>query len=113
MSFISFLDKIGGEIKLGFDAIKGLAPLAGLLPIVGPEITVVFGVISAIEQKYAALGTQSGTGVAKLEEVTAIVGGLVAQLLAGAGQPNAAADVEKYINAAVSWLNAAPAVPSA
>ena len=126
MSFISVLEKIGKEFAKGLTfAVSYAIPvekLAALLfPSAAPELA---GVVSAttliqnavlmVEQKYAAAGVQSGTGVQKLAEVLQLAGDAVTSLLTTAGIKADIDYVQKLVSAVVSILNvqAAPVTAS-
>lgn len=108
--FVSFLEKVGHDFKVGFDKVEQFLPLASLIPGVGPIVSGVAGAIVTVEQKYAAMGQQTGTGAQKLAEVTAIFGPLVTEFLSVAGKTADAAAVTKYINDIVAVLNDQPAL---
>src|SRR5208282_5176371 len=119
--FITFLEAIGKDIEHGLAMIQpvvekvlGLAQaaepyVAALDPAIGPLFTTVVGTVSSIEQKFAALGKQSGTGVQKLTEATTILQPVIAQAFTAAGKPADATTVQNYISAVVGFLNAIPA----
>ena len=62
-----------------------------------------------VEQKYAAAGVQSGTGVQKLTEVMTLAGDAVATLLTQAGITASTAYIESLVSAVVAVLNVQPA----
>lgn len=107
--FISFLDHVGHDFKVGFDKVKPFTPLLALIPGVGPVAVMVVGAVITIEQKFTAMGQPTGTGPQKLAEVTAIVGPVLEQFLASEGKSADAATVTKYINDIVAVLNDQPA----
>lgn len=115
MSFKSFLQKVGEDFKKGLDAILPYAETAGKVavatfaPQFGPAFNATVSVVSMVEQKYAALGKQSGTGASKLSDALTIGEPLIAQALADAGKSHDTASVTKYINEVVDILNAVPA----
>src|SRR5208282_3031646 len=96
--FITFLEAIGKDIEHGLAMIQpavekvlGLAQSAevyvtALDPAIGPLFTTVVGTVSGIEQKFAAMGKQTGTGVQKLQEATTILQPVIAQAFAAAGK---------------------------
>ena len=65
--------------------------------------------MALVEQKYAALGKQNGTGVSKLADALLIGEPLIAQFLADVGREHDTTAVTKFINEVVDILNAAPA----
>ena len=112
MGFISVLDQIGRDFKKGLDVILPYAVPAGEIaisvfaPALGPLFNTSVSAIALVEQKYTALGKQSGTGDAKLAEVLALLQPFLAQGLAAAGKANDTTAVTAYINAIVAVLNA-------
>jgi len=113
--FLSFLSAIGKDFKKGLDKVLPFAETAAvtvipaLFPAIGPIFNTVVGVVVQTEQKFAAMGQQSGTGTQKLAEATSILGPLLSQLLAADGKTADSATVMQYINAVVAFLNAVPA----
>jgi hypothetical protein len=118
---ITFLEDIGKDFQNG---------LAKLIPIVAKGVTIAqevapyisaidpaFGAvfqtsvaaISTIEQKFAAMNQQTGTGTQKLANALQILTPVVSQAFAAAGKPSDTATVTNYINAVVGLLNAIPA----
>jgi hypothetical protein len=61
--------------------------------------------VALIEQKYAALGTATGTGAQKLAEALSVVTPTVTQLLAAEGLPVNATYIQNIVNAVVAILN--------
>jgi hypothetical protein len=124
-SFVSFLKHLGTDFKNGFKALEPLIGKATQIAIAaGPEIALfnpllgsVFqttvGVVVGVEQKFAAMGTQSGTGPQKLSEATTILAPLLTTALSDAGHTADIPTVQKYINAVVAFLNALPPPPPA
>jgi hypothetical protein len=111
MSFKSFLTKVGEDFKKALPWVEGVgeAAVATFLPALAPAINTTINTIIAVEQKYAALGQQNGTGAQKLQDVLTITQPLIAQMLKDAGKPNDTAAVTKVINELVDILNMAPA----
>ena len=115
MSFISVLDKIGHDFKVTLDKVLPWAAGAGSVavsifdPAIAPLFQATLGVVSQTEQKFAAMGQQTGTGAQKLSDVITIMGPLIQQGFIAAGQDSTPAAVEKFVNAAVAILNATPA----
>lgn len=110
--FVSFLEHVGHDFKVGFDKVEPYVGLAALIPGAGAIVTGVVGAIITVEQKFAAAGLQNGTGPQKLSEVTAIMGPLISEFLTVAGKTADAAAVTKYINDIVAVLNDQPAPTS-
>jgi hypothetical protein len=123
--FVTFLEAIGHDFKVGLQKLdpfmrKAVAiaqaaepEIAALDPAIGVIFTTVVSTISTIEQKFAAMGAQSGTGAQKLAEATTILQPLVTQAFTAAGKAADAATVQNYISAVVNFLNAIPASPTA
>jgi hypothetical protein len=112
--FVSFLEAVGRDFMKGLAAATPYAPTAELaVGIMAPELGPVFNTtVSAVvlaEQKYAALGKQSGTGPQKLADVLQIAGPVIAQGLAVAGKAADTAAVTGYVNSVVNVLQAMPA----
>jgi len=110
MSFKSFLVAVGEDFKkaLPWIASIGEAAVSAFLPAMSPLFNQTVNAVITAEQNAAALGTQSGSGPAKLAAVVALMGPLIAQGLKDAGKPNTATDVENYINTIVEVLNTTP-----
>lgn len=116
--FVSFLEKVGHDFKVGLDKVLPIAATAGEVAVsmFAPGASTLFNqtmaAVVTAEQSAAAVGNQSGTGTQKLASVVSLMGPLIAQALADVGKPNDDASVQKYISAVVTVLNAIPA-PSA
>lgn len=111
--FVSILTAVGKAFKSGLDEILKFGQLVTPFvqvaePIIGAILSTTIGIVLQTEQKFAALGKQSGTGSQKLAEVTAIVGPLLTVVLSDAGKPADATKVTDYINKVVNVLNATP-----
>jgi hypothetical protein len=121
MSFIGVLEAIGKDFAKGLKwAVQYAIPVeklvALLFPAAAPVATAVADATSLIqnavllvEQKYAAAGVQSGTGVQKLTEVMTLAGDAVATLLTQAGITASTAYIESLVSAVVAVLNVQPA----
>ena len=121
MSFIGVLEAIGKDFARGLKwAVHYAIPVeklvALLFPAAAPVATAVADATSLIqnavllvEQKYAAAGVQSGTGVQKLTEVMTLAGDAVATLLTQAGITASTAYIESLVSAVVAVLNVQPA----
>jgi hypothetical protein len=121
--FESFLSSAGKLfIKgLGF-AVKEAPAASALASLIFPAsiaanasvvagLNLVQSAVIAIEQKYAASGVQTGTGLQKASEVLALSGPAVMQLLTAGGVATAdAAYVAAIISAVVGVLNAKAAI---
>jgi hypothetical protein len=107
---LGFLELIGRDFKKYVLPFAGAAAAgASMFPGLGPLFEVTANAIMLVEQKWAALGKQSGTGEQKLADVLEIAGPMIAQFLADAGQASDAAAVTAWINKVVDVLNLAPA----
>lgn len=116
--FVSFLEDIGRDFKNG---LKKIAPLAtaiaqaavpeieALDPALGAVFSTVVATVSTVEQKFAAMGQQNGTGTQKLAQAITILEPVVSQSFAAAGKASDTTTVTNYINAVVAFLNAIPA----
>jgi hypothetical protein len=113
--FVTVLEAIGKDFEKGLSAILPYAQTMGetavslFAPSLGPLFNSTVTVVAAAEQKYAALGKQSGTGPSKLADVLQIAEPVIAQGLAAAGKASDTAAVTNYVNSVVTVLNAAPA----
>ena len=114
MSFKSVLQKIGEDFEKVLPWLeKGGQVLAVFDPSLGALFNTTVNIVGTVEQKYAALGQQSGTGTAKLADALQIGLPVIAQGLKLAGKSSTTADVTNYVNAVVAVLNAAPAPATA
>lgn len=116
--FVSWLEDAGKKFAHGLLAVLHIAEsgqvraAVGLfLPQLGLPFNITMGAIVAAEQKYAALGKQTGTGPQKLADVLQIAEPVIAQALADMGKTHDTPAVIAYINNVVGVLNAAPAPP--
>jgi hypothetical protein len=113
--FLSILETIGRDFEKGLKVALPIAESVGSLaiqiffPALGPAYNSTVAAVALAEQKYTAMGQQSGSGQKKLADVIQIVGPVVAKALADAGKSSTAADVENYVNSVVNVLNSAPA----
>ena len=115
--FLTIMEAIGKDAKLVFTEVEKYLPEATTLAkLLFPAQTgAVTGVVNAvgliqqavavIEQKYAALGTATGTGAQKLAEALSIVTPTVTQLLSAEELPVNQAYIQKITNAVVAILN--------
>jgi len=113
--FVSFLETVGRDFQKGLKFIlpyaegAGEAAVAIFAPSLGPMFNSTVNAVVLAEQKYAALGKQSGTGASKLSDVLQLLGPVIAKGLEDAGKAFDAAAVTGYINSVVTILNSAPA----
>ena len=117
--FVSFLDKIGADFKKGLDvalpfAQAGAVGLSVANPALGSLVETGVAVVAQTEQKFAAMGQQSGTGPQKLTEATSILAPIALSLMQATGSKTATLDnVTTFINGLVAALNAFPAPTTA
>ena len=117
VTFIGLLTTIGKDFEKGLQwAMTYAVPVERLVgtlfPSAAPLTTgiadatsLVQAAVLLVEQKYAAAGVQSGTGVQKLAEVTLLAGPAITQLLGQAGVPVSADYVQSLVSAVVAILN--------
>lgn len=122
--FVTFLEDVGHDFKVGLQKLDPIVKegitiaqaaegsISALDPAIGAIFATTVGVVSSIEQKFAAMGQQTGTGVQKLAEATTILQPVIAQAFAAAGKASDGATVSNYISKIVDFLNAIPASPS-
>lgn len=115
--FVTVMEKIGAEAKtILADVVKFLPAGASLASIIFPKETAVIGevvtatsliqnAVAVVEQKYAASGVATGTGVQKLAEVLTLTQAAVTDLLNKAGIAADASYVTKIVDAVVAILN--------
>ncbi|HET9087123.1 MAG TPA: hypothetical protein VFN53_06360 [Acidobacteriaceae bacterium] len=122
MAFKSFLDKIGHDFEVGLNDVLHVAvaaePFVALAdPAIGPvyaSVTnLITGVVAQTEQKFTAMGKQSGTGAQKLAEAVQIVTPAATQILQAAGAKVEPQTVANWTNAVVALMNAYPAIEAA
>lgn len=118
MGFESFLKTVGKDFKKGLDAVLPfLSAGAGALSVVNPAYGALaqttLATIISVEQKFAASGAGSGSGAQKLADAVTILEPAVKNLFAQYGYTIDTTHVQNYVNAAVSLLNALPALPPA
>ncbi|HEY8996407.1 MAG TPA: hypothetical protein VIM60_00835 [Edaphobacter sp.] len=118
MSFISVLEAIGKGFAKGLKwAITYAVPIERLVALLFPAAapaakeladatTLIQNAVIMVEQKYAASGTQSGTGAQKLAEVLVLTEQAVVALLAKADITADATYIANLISAVVAILNA-------
>lgn len=120
-SFATILDSIGADFKKGLDAVLPFAAAASVglsfaNPALGALVQTGIAIVAQTEQKFTAIGQQSGTGAQKLSESTSILAPVALSLLEATGSKSATVDnVTAFVNAIVAALNAfpAPATPAA
>lgn len=115
--FVSLLTHIGQAFKKGIDAVLPFAKAASVgisivNPGIGAALQTTINVVSATEQKFAAMGSQSGSGAQKLAEATTILEPALTQIFAANGITVDTSHIQAYINATVALLNSLPAPTS-
>lgn len=120
-TFITFLEDVGHDFKVGLQKLdpilkKGIQiaiaeedTISAIDPAIGAIFRTTVGVVASIEQKFAAMGQQTGTGVKKLAESFTILEPVIAQAFAAAGKASDGATVSNYISKVADFLNAIPA----
>jgi hypothetical protein len=110
MSFKSFLQKVGEDFLKALPWLEKAGSVATIFdPALGTLFNSTLNIVATVEQKYAALGKQSGTGAQKLADALQIGEPIIAQGLKLAGKSSDTTAVTNYINAVVQVANAAPA----
>ena len=117
MTFTGILEAIGKGFARGLKwAIAYAIPVEKLVALLFPAAapvaialtdatTLIQNAVLLVEQRYAAAGTQSGTGAQKLADVMTLVETIVAQLLTKAGIATSTAYIQSLVNAIVAILN--------
>lgn len=112
MGFKSVMQWIGEEFQKALPWLqKGAAVLQVFDPAAGALFNSTVNIVATVEQKYAALGQQKGTGASKLADALQIGEPIIAQGLKIAGKANDTAAVTNYINSVVTVMNTTPAGP--
>lgn len=118
MTFTGVLETIGKGFEKGLKwAVTYAVPVEKLVALLFPAAApVANGVVDAteliqnavltVEQKYAASGTQNGTGAQKLAEVMLLTEQAVTQLLTQAGIAANSSYIASLVSAVVAILNA-------
>jgi hypothetical protein len=115
---LTFLDHVGQDIEKGFATaapiVQDALPYVSLLfPGFGPLFASTANEIISTEQKFAAIGQQSGTGTAKLSSVLSVIEPVAQQLFTAAKLPSDSATITKWITGVVGLLNGIPAPAAA
>jgi hypothetical protein len=111
MKFLTILETIGKDVLKGVEEILPFAraaePFVSVAnPGAGALLTVTVGVVTEIEQKFAAINKQSGSGPQKLAEAL----GILEPYILSVFNSKDAAVATNYINAIVAMLNIPAAV---
>lgn len=121
MSFVGFLEAAGKDFARGLKwALEYGVPVEKLVALLFPgsapamsaaidATTLIQAAVVQVEQKFAAAGTQPGSGAEKLAEVLAVTESAVIGLLAKAGIEASSSYVAKLVSAVVAILNVQPA----
>ena len=115
---LTFLDHVGQDIEKGFDKaapiVQDAEPYINLVfPGFGPLFSSTANEVISTEQKFAAIGQQSGTGAQKLSSVLSVIQPIAAQLFSAAKLPSDATTVTNWVNGVVALLNGIPAPAAA
>jgi hypothetical protein len=118
MSFKSWLTKAGEDFKKGIGFLLTNPTASALettaIDVFAPGLGPVFATTKAAcvlaEQNAAAIGKQSGSGLQKSAAVVQITGNLIKTGLDDAGMDSTDAGIQKWIDAVVTVLKAAPAI---
>jgi hypothetical protein len=117
MTFTGVLVTIGKDFEKGLKwavtyAVPAEKLVAILFPAAAPAVTaladattLVQNAVLLVEQKYAASGTQQGTGTQKLADVVQLTGPVVTQLLSQAGINANTSYIQSLVSAVVAILN--------
>lgn len=116
--FVTFLTKVGQDFKKGLDFILPFAQAASVgiavvNPALGGLLQTSIATVIGIEQKFAAMGQQSGTGTQKLAEAVTTLYPAFESIFGLYGVKIDNTHVEQFINAVVAALNAFPPLPAA
>lgn len=109
--FIGFFEHLGHDLKIGLPVALKIAETGGQVavnifaPAAAPLFNQTLAAIATAEQNAKALGAMKA-GPQKLASVIQLMGGLIEQGLRDANQPAALADVEHYIEAALTIAKA-------
>ena len=115
--FVSFLEAAGKDFAKGLNFILPVASAAASVvavgnPALGAIINTSIATVLNVEQKFAAMGKQTGTGGQKAAEALTILYPAFEQIFGQYGVQIDQGNVEKYIDAIVAALNAFPALPA-
>lgn len=118
---LSFLESIGHDFEVGLQKLDPFvkeavvlgtaaeAEVSSLDPGLGVVFKTVVSTVALIEQKFTAMGQQTGSDVQKLATAMTILQPVVSQAFAAAGKASDATTVSNYVSAVVDFLNAIPA----
>lgn len=107
--FLSWLEHVGRSILHIAENPEVTRIITLFAPQFGAAFNLTVNAVALAEQKFAALGQQSGSGAEKLADVLQIAQPTIAQALKDLGKPNDVDSVKAYINAVVTVLNTVPA----
>jgi len=115
--FVSFLEAVGKDFKKGLGYILPFAEAASVgisavNPALGGLIQTSVATVIGVEQKFAAMGAQNGTGAQKLSDSITILYPAFESIFKQYGVDIDKSHVENYINAIVAALNAFPPLPA-
>lgn len=119
--FVTFLEDIGHDFKVGLQKLDPIVKegvvlgtaatpyVTALDPAIGAILQTTIATVSDIEQKFAAMGNQTGSGPQKLAQAVTILQPVISQAFSAAGKASDGETVTNYVNAVVGFLNAIPA----
>ena len=114
MGFKTFLQHVGHDIEHGFakaaPIIQKAEPFVDVFfPGFGPLFATTVNEVISVEQKFTAIGQQSGSGTSKASAVLTVIEPVAQQLLAQAKLPSDSATVKRWLDGCVALLNGIPA----
>ena len=115
---LTFLEHVGQDIEKGFSKaapiIQDAEPYVSLIfPGFGALFASTANEVISTEQKFAAIGQQTGSGPAKLSSVLSVIQPIATQLFNAAKLPSDATTVSNWVNGVVALLNGIPAPATA
>jgi hypothetical protein len=110
----TFLQHVGQDIEKGFakaaPIVQDAEPYLNLVfPGFGPLFASTANEVISTEQKFAAIGQQSGTGAQKLSSTLSVIEPVAQQLFTAAKLPSDETTITNWINGVVGLLNGIPA----
>ena len=102
---LTFLEHVGQDIAKGFakaaPIVEGAEPYISLaFPGFGPLFASIANEVISVEQKFAAVGKQTGSGADKLASVLGVIQPVAQQILGSANLPNDAATITRLVTSA-------------
>lgn len=111
---LTFLQHVGQDIEHGFATaapiIQDAEPYLNVVfPGFGPLFSTIANEAISVEQKFAVIGKQTGTGEQKAAAVLAVIEPVAQQVLTTAKLPSDQETITRLINGVVALLNGLPA----